>query len=69
MTEQDCNQEYNSGLNTYHNLYIYIYIYIYMYIARCGNTYLVINVQNRFHIFGNITNMVMLYHSFIFNHE
>ena len=24
MTEQDCNQEYNSGLNTYHNLYIYV---------------------------------------------
>ena len=24
MTEQDCNQEYNSGLNAYHNLYIYV---------------------------------------------
>ena len=24
MTEQDCNQECNYGLNTYHKLYTYI---------------------------------------------
>ena len=60
MTEQDCNQEYNSGLNRYHNLYIYIHT---------NNIYLGINVTNRFDIFGNTTNMVMQYHSVIFNHE
>ena len=41
MTEQDCNQEYNSGLNTYHNLYIYKHIYMYT-----RSMYLVIHVKN-----------------------